>query len=291
MRIQDLHTFFVVARSGSMQAAADELRVTPGAISQRIRMIEEQSGKRLFSRSRKGIELTRAGDVLWQDVNSAFSTLEATQSRHFEGNTSTRIRISTAPAFALSVLVPRLGDFTDLHPSINISIETDERLVDLRSEPVDIALRHGLGSYPGLEASWLSSPELIVVASPELLARVGPIKTPMDCLRFSLLQNSSAIDWPLWFKAMGVDAGNARLGAAFREDSLIVKAATKGQGIALLNDTYAKEQLESGELIKALDATWPTEFAYYAVALPETFQRPVIKQFVDWLKTISAKSD
>lgn len=283
MRIQDIYTFHVVARTGAMHKAARELGVTPGAISQRIRAVEERHGRRLFARSRNGIALTHAGETLWQDVGAAFAKIEAAHGKHFIDRSNTVIRISAAPTFAYSSLVSSLGEFSAAHPAIRISVETEDRLADLRSEPVDLAIRHGLGTYTGLKSEWLCSPELIVVASPDLLAREGPVSHPTDCLKFPLLPDSTGNDWSLWFQAHGVDASRARYGTGFKDELLTIKAAVEGQGLALLNDVYVRAELTAGRLTQVLDTSWPTEFAYYAVALPETFQRPPIKALVKWL--------
>jgi LysR family glycine cleavage system transcriptional activator len=148
IRIQDLYTFHVVARTGAMQDAAHELGVTPGAISQRIRAVEERHGLRLFDRSNSGITLTAAGRALQSDIGAAFSKIEAAHAQHFSafGNT---VRVNTSATFAHSMLVSSLGRFAEAHPKITVSVETDDRLVDLKSEPVDLAIRHGLGRYSG----------------------------------------------------------------------------------------------------------------------------------------------
>ncbi len=289
IRLQNLYTFFIVARSGSMRDAAKEIGVTPGAVSQRIRAIEERSGKRLFTRSRKGIALTKAGEALWLDINQAFSTIETAHEQHVAPPPESQVRISAAPTFAYACLVPRLGEFSVTHPRIQVSIETDQRLVDLRSEPIDLAIRHGLGAYPGTTTQWLSSPELIVVGSPDLLGKGDPIDTAEDCLDYPLLRDThlACSDWHLWCEARGIDIGKARFGPSFKDDFLIVKAALQGQGLALIHDVYVREELSDGRLVKACEAAWPTQFAYYAVALPATLERPAIKTFVRWLKSIS----
>lgn len=283
IRIQDLYTFHVVARAGTMQDAARELGVTPGAISQRIRGVEERHGVRLFTRGKNGIALTAAGLELYSDVGSAFDRIEAVQARYFSKRQTT-LRLSAAPTFAYSMLVTSLGKFADRHPAIKVTVETGDRLVDLRNEPVDIALRHGLGDYPGVMSEWLCSPELVLVASPALLSRHGPLNTATDCLRYKLLPDATGKDWPLWFEAQGVDAQNARYGTRYNDDFMTVKAASEGQGLALLNDVYVAQSLASGQLVKALDIHWPTAFAYYAVALEETFERPAVITLVEWLK-------
>ena len=289
IRMQDIHTFFVVARSGTMQGAAQELGVSPGAISQRVRLIEEQYGKRLFSRTRNGVSLTKAGDALWSDTEIAFLKIEAASQKHFSKHTQSHIRISAAPTFAYTVLVPRLGDFVKNNPQIKITIDTDHRLVDLKSEPVDLAIRHGLGKYTGYETVWLSSPELVVVGSPGLLADGKPIEEAIDCLSYPLLQDTEAScsDWQLWMDARGLHGEKVRYGPAFKDDFMIIKAAIAGQGLALLHDVYVNDELHKGTLIKACSAAWPTNFAYYAVTLPETRSRPAVKKFVKWLQAVS----
>jgi len=268
-----------------MQDAAHELGVTPGAISQRIRAVEERHGLRLFTRSKKGIALTAAGEALQSEIGAAFSAIEAAHRKHFV-DPRNAIRINAAPMFAYSVLVSGLGIFSDLHPSIQLSVETENRLVDLKSEPVDLAIRHGLGDYPGMISEWLCSPELFLVGSPNLLREKEGLKTPADCLRYTLLPDATGKDWSLWFRAQGIDDSRARHGTVFKDGFLTVRAAIDGQGLALLSDVYVREHLASGRLVQALDISWPTQFAYYAVGLPQTFERPSVRALITWLKHV-----
>lgn len=267
-----------------MQDAARELGVTPGAISQRIRSVEERHGLRLFTRSKKGIALTPAGIALHSDIGAAFAQIETTQSRHLSRRQNT-IRLSVTPTFAYSTLVTSLGRFADRHPAIRVTVETENRMVDLKSEPVDLAIRHGLGTYPGAVSEWLCSPELMLVASPALLEKHGPFASAADCLACKLLPDATGNDWALWFQAQGVDATGALYGTQYSDDFLTVKATIEGQGLALLNDLYVADSLASGQLKKALDTQWPTAFAYYAVGLPETLERPSVTTLVQWLKS------
>jgi LysR family glycine cleavage system transcriptional activator len=283
IRIQDLYTFHVVTRTGVMQDAAVELGVTAGAISQRVRAIEERYGRRLFIRSKNGIALTAAGQALQADVGAAFAKIEAAHGKHFTPRGAS-IRISTSATFAHAMLVSSLGRFSNRYPSIRVSVETEDRLVDLKSEPVDLAIRHGLGGYPGVVSEWLCSPELILVGAPALLEKHGPLNGPASCLRYKLLPDASDKDWSLWFEAHGIDAKEAVYGTQYGDDFLMVKAAIDGQGLALLNNVYVQEALASGQLVRALDMTWPTAFAYYALALPEVFEKPSVERFVQWLK-------
>jgi LysR family glycine cleavage system transcriptional activator len=191
--------------------------------------------------------------------------------------------MSTTPSFAATWLMPRLAVFAQRYPDIEIAVETGRRLVDLKREPIDLAIRHGLGKYPDLEAIWLIAPELIVVASPDLLKERAPIKGPADCLAFPLLHDFNRQDWPLWFEAHGVAPPNCKKGPAFSDKHLIVRAAVAGQGLALVEDIYAESDLRAKKLVRPLTVNWPAQIAYYVVATSEALQRPAVRRFRDWL--------
>ena len=282
VRLFLLHTFVVVARCGRMRDAAERMALTPGAISQRIRELEDTIGHRLFTRTRAGVELTAAGRALFASLDGPFRVIEEVENG-LAGPPARRVTVSTMGSFAANWLVPRLAGFSRRHPDIDVALETESRIVDLRREPVDLAIRHGLGHYPGLEATWLMAPELIVVASPGLLRSRRPIAAPADCLDFPLLHDMDRSDWRLWFEVLGVNAPPDLKGPSFADDHLMVRAAVAGQGLALVRNVYADDDLRSSRLVQALTVRWPTEFAYYAVATPEALQRPAVRHFRDWL--------
>lgn len=277
-----LETFVTVARAGRMREAAEALSLTPGAISQRVRELEELAGQRLFRRTAAGVTLSAAGEALFAALDEPFRRIEEAR-RELERPSARRVRVSTMASFAANWLVPRLSRFSKRHPGIDIELETDSRLVDLRREPVDMAIRHGLGDYPGLVAVPLVAPELIVVASPSLLQARAPLEAPADCLAFPMLHDMERADWRLWFEAHGVAAPARLAGPSFSDDHLTVKAAVAGQGLALVRDAYADDELRAGRLVKAISVKWPTAFAYYAVSTAQALQRPAVMRFRDWL--------
>jgi len=281
-RFSLLQTFVAVARAGKMKQAAHELALTPGAVSQRIRQLEEAAGYRLFTRNPNGVELSAAGERMFAALAEPLRAIEAVD-HELGGQSSRRVTVSTMPSFAATWLVPRLATFAGRHPDIEIAVEAGVRPVDLKREPIDLAVRHGLGKYPGLEATWLIAPELIVVASPDLLKYRAPLKRPADCLAFPLVHDFNRQDWPLWFEAHGVAAPHGKKGSAFSENHLIVRAAVAGQGLALVRDIYADHDLRSKKLVKALTVNWPVQFAYYAVTTSEALKKPAVRRFRDWL--------
>lgn len=277
-----LHTFVTVARAGRMRDAASAMALTPGAISQRIRELEQSMGSRLFTRTQAGVELNAAGKSLFEALDGPFRRIEEVGGK-LGGTALRRIKISTMSSFAASWLVPRLSGFSQLHPDIDVALETGSRVVDLKREPIDLAIRHGLGDYPGLESARLMAPELIVVGSAGLLQSRPPIRTPADCLAFPLLHDMDRADWRLWFEAYGVPVGRDLKGPSFSDDHLMVQAAMSGQGLALVRDVYVDSELRAGSLMRAIDVQWPTQFAYYAVSTAEALQRPAVRHFWDWL--------
>jgi LysR family glycine cleavage system transcriptional activator len=278
-----LHTFVVVVRAKRMDRAAERLSLTPGAISQRIKELEAQLQRRLLDRSRSGLELTRSGAKLFGAIAGPLDKVSAGYAAVSGGDDSKRITINTVPSFAASWLVPRLGSFTEAHPDIAIAIETDTRVVDLAADPVDLVIRHGLGRWDGLTCHWLMAPELVVVASPKLLAKGLPIATLGDCLRYPLIHDIERRDWHLLCEALRTKSAVTDAGPAYADDHLLVRAAVAGQGLALVSTAYANSEIEAGRLVTPLDIRWPTKFAYYLVGAPKTFRRAAVKRFKDWI--------
>lgn len=280
-----LRAFTETARLGSLKAAAERMGVTPGAISQQIRQLEDRLGVSLFVRSRHGVYLTEAGARLHPGMLRGFDQIEKALASLEAMAAEKTLTISTVPSFASTWLVPRLGRFNARHPEIEVRIEASGALVDFKRDRVDIALRHGLGNYPGLEATLLMAPVLLPVASPSLLAKAPPIQAPQDCLHYPLLQDADRADWTLWLQAHDIEVdGSARRGPSFDEDLLLLRAAASGQGIALVQDHHAQEDIDAGKLVVVLDRPWPSRFAYYAVTQYDGRQRPQVQAFIEWIK-------
>jgi len=283
--LQALRTFVEVGQRGSIKAAAEALHVTSGAVSQQVRLLEDRLEMALFTRERQGFRLTEAGASVYpslleafEQIDKAVATLEAIKGLQ-------TLTVSTVATFAASWLVPRLGRFKQRYPQIEVRVEATSALVDLRRDRVDVALRHGLGNYPDLEVIHLMAPVLIPVASPGLMANSHVLQTPEECLTYPLLHDADRADWPLWFAAHNVaEDPRAERGSSFEDDYLLIRAAVAGQGLALVPEQYAREEIAAGRLVQVLDKPWPARFAYYLVTLPGTLQRPEVQAFTDWIK-------
>ncbi|WP_340620916.1 LysR substrate-binding domain-containing protein [Xenorhabdus siamensis] len=280
-----LRAFVEVGQSKSIKAAAHSLNVTPGAISQQIRLLEKRVGIELFTRERHGVRMTEAGENVYPLLLSAFEHLETAYTKLEKSKSRQTLTIDTISTFAACWLVPRLGNFKKQYPQIEIKIRTSPNLSDLKRDKIDIALRHGLGNYPELYVAQLMVPILIPVASHSLIKENQPINEPLDCLNYPLLQDSNRSDWRLWLSALGTPVDErAERGSCFEDDVLLIRAAVAGQGIALIAQEYAEEEIRAGRLIQVIDRPWPSQFAYYAVTLPEAINRLEVKAFIDWIK-------
>ncbi len=279
-----LRTFVEVGQRGSIKAAAEALSVTSGAVSQQIRLLEDRIGVALFTRERQGLRLTEAGANVHPALLQAFEQIEKVQQTLEQIKSRQTLTVSTVATFAASWLVPRLGRFNQRYPHIEVRVEATSAVVDMRRDRVDIALRHGLGIYPGLHATRLMAPVLVPVACPGLVATDAALKEPADCLNYPLLHDSDRADWLLWLAAHGVAQDpRAERGTAFEDDFLLIRAAEAGQGIALVAQEYAREEIATGRLVQVLDKPWPARFAYYMVTKPGALQRTEVKAFADWI--------
>ncbi|QPT13462.1 LysR family transcriptional regulator [Serratia rubidaea] len=279
-----LRAFVEVGRLGSIKAAASALNVTPGAVSQQIRILEDRTGMALFMRERHGLRLTEAGESAYPSLLQAFEQIERATQILCDIKGRQTLSVSTVATFAASWLVPRLGKFTQRYPNIEVRIEATSDVVDMQRGRVDVALRHGLGGYPRLYVEHLMAPVLVPVACPGLINTNATLKEPEDCLDYPLLHDANRADWPLWLTAHNVAVDSrAERGTSFEDDNLLIRAAESGQGLALVPLEYAQAEIADGRLVQVLDKPWPSKFAYYIVAKHEAMQRSEVRAFVEWV--------
>ncbi|ACB82869.1 transcriptional regulator, LysR family [Methylorubrum populi BJ001] len=279
-----LRAFVEVGRQGSIKRAARSLNVTAGAVSQHVRALEAHFGMPLLERGHRSVRLSAHGLRLFAELVPGFEQIDDAVQRLEDRRPRPRsLVVSTTPSFAACWLTPRLGGFVAQHPEIELRVETSIQLADMTCGRVDVAIRHGSGDYPGLNAALLFKPRLVAVASP-LLLRHGPLSDPIDCLQYPLLQDRDRADWPTWFDAHGIKRGrNATRGPSYADDALLIQAAIAGQGLAIVRDVYATRPLESGSLMRALDKSAPSTARYYAVVSPNRMTAPKIIAFRQWI--------
>lgn len=283
-----LRAFEAAARHLNFSRAADELSVTPGAVSQQIQNLEDYVGAPLFRRTPKGLLLTDAAQTSLPALREAFDRLAEAASLLTAAVDGRRLTLTAAPSFAAKWLVPRLGRFEAAHPQVDVWLSAGLELVDLTAGEVDIALRYGGGHYPGMEVRRLIGETVIPVLSPELHA-ANPLDSPEDLSRHILLHDGSpepddsCPDWSMWLAARGVREVDGARGPRFNQSSLVIEAAVNGRGVALAKRTLAQDDLDAGRLVAPLQIATAVDFAYYLVHPKAKGRLPQVKAFINWI--------
>jgi LysR family glycine cleavage system transcriptional activator len=282
--LSSLHAFEAAARRLSFKAAAEELHVTPGAISQQIKLLEDRLGTALFLRKTRQIELTEAGRVLLAPTQQAFRALTDAVARVRGTDQAKILTVSLLPSFAALWFVPRLGHFRARHPDIDVRISATPKLADVDRDQVDVVIRYGLGDYPGMHVEHLLADDLFPVCSPQLLVGPTPLREPADLAHHTLLHDELRQEWLLWMRAAGIEGLDTSRGPSFSLWDLAFQAAIAGQGVALGRSTLVSEYLRTGKLVKPFDVTSHSRFGYYLVCLPDRAQEPKIAALRAWIK-------
>jgi len=283
-----LRAFEAAARHLNFSRAADELSVTPGAVSQQIQNLEDYVGVALFKRTPKGLLLTDPAQIALPALREAFDRLAEAASMLTAAVDGRRLTVSVAPSFAAKWLVPRLGQFEALHPQVDVWISAGMELVDFNSGEIDIAIRYGAGRYPGLEVVRLMQETVIPVASPALL-ETQPLNDPSDLAGHILLHDGSpdadesCPDWTMWLAARGVRGVDGTRGPRFNQSSLVIEAAVGGRGVALAKRALAQADLDAGRLVSPFQITTAVDFAYYLVHPKPKGRLPQVKAFMTWI--------
>jgi len=285
-----LRAFEAAARLASFSKAAEELNVTPAAISHQIAALEADLGVSLFRRRNRLVELTPSARVLLPGLSEAFAGIHASVRRLRAHNDTGTLNVTASPSFAGKWLVQRLHRFQEKWPEIDVRISATDAMIDLTRGDFDIAIRYGTGRYPGLDVELLLENEVFPVCSPELLDNGPPIDRPADLLRHALIHDQAvdrdplAPTWSMWLKAAGVGEAPHSPGLSVSTNHLALEAAIGGHGVTLANSTIAEADLVGGRLIRLFSLSLPDLFAFWIVSAPGALERPKVRAFRDWLR-------
>lgn len=291
-----LRAFVVAARHLSFSKAAAELFVTPAAVSQQVRQLEEHLGCALFRRGPRNLMLTDEGQACLPGLNAAFEGLAQALAEIDAAGARGALTVSVAPSFAAKWLVPRLENFAARFPDISVRVSASVGLTDFETDAIDCAIRYGAGGYAGLEVEHLLDERVVPVCSPGLLTGGAELKRPDDLAAFTLLHDDSPdLDpscptWTMWLRAAGAASVDAQRGLHFNASSLVIEAAMAGQGVALAKERLAERDLAAGRLVPVFRASKPLTFAYYFVCPPEKLSLAKVQAFRTWLREEAAAS-
>lgn len=307
-----LRSFEAAARLGSFQAAAQELAVTPTAISHQIKRLEVHLGSLLFERLHRSLKLTPAGKVLAREAQKAFGGLARTIDRlKIDGQASaTRdLAISVVPSLAGKWLAPRLHAFQEKHPRIGLRIVAEEALIDLRGDKtVAVAFRYGPARpEKGIHAERLWPVTEVIAVCGKAIARKLAARPPGDLARHMLIRTAPpktksapgrtlpAADWSAWFKATGVPPGDglrkALAGPFFSANHLSIEAAIAGRGIALAPRVLVEADLAAGRLVQPFETGLVDSNDFWLLCRQDRMTDSAVKAFITWIRREAGRTE
>ncbi len=289
VHLNALRAFEAAARHLSFVAAADELNVTPPAISQQIRTLEDYLGAALFVRSKVGVTLTPQARDAYPDIRDGLQQLGAGLSKLRGSGEDRLVTMSVPPSFAAKWLLPRIDSFREKHPLFDIRLDTTDRLVDFAAEGIDVGVRYGLGGYAGLQADKLFDEEVFPICSPALLAGEQQRAGEAWLSRMTLIHDTTSDfdpsfpTWRSWLLAHGMADIDHTRGLRMNSSVLAIQAAMEAQGVALARSVIVKRDLDAGRLVKPFDFVEQTNCAYYVVYRKQSLDSRKVQVVRDWL--------
>ena len=299
VHLNALRAFEASARHQSFSAAAAELNVTPAAVGQLVRMLEDWLGTPLFVRGSSGrarLVPTETAERALLDIRAGLDRLAVGLERLREGSASGVLTVTVSPAFAAKWLLTRIDRFQTAWPDTDVRLDTNHKSVDFVAQRIDIGVRYGTGSWSGLRADKLMEEEIYPVCSPELLRKHRRLRKPGDLAHETLIHDLSMDGhggfptWQTWMQKAGVVDASPTRGMKINNSAAVLQAAIEGQGVALARSVMARDDLASGRLVRLFpDISFASGLAYYVVYRPECANLPRLAAFRDWLLSEAAQ--
>ena len=283
-----LRAFESAGRHLSFTKAAEELNVTPAAISHQVKALEKLLGVTLFHRLTRELRLTDAGQAALPTLKQGFHRLAQGVEQICAHCNNRVLTISVSPAFGAMWLMPRLEHFRVRHPNIEVRIDGTDRLVDLARDKADVAVRYGPGGYNGVRIDFLFNQVNRPVCSPALLSGEHPLRDPDKLRHHTLLHvdwKDAEASWRMWLMAAGLHDIDPTRGPRFTMENMAIQAALNSQGVALIGDVMVADDLEAGRLVHPFDPSLstPLTFSYYLLSAKDTVEQPMVTAFRNWL--------
>lgn len=287
--IQCLLTFEALARLRSVTQASEELFVTPSAVSHRVRQLEQIIGTKLFGRA--DFSLTTEGSEYLAHVREGLAILQKFPSASAVSG-KRKLRLAVTPTFARSIVIPRLREFTEAYPEIDVTMQVSIPLLDVVAEDADLTVRFGAGRYADLEFVCLTKDVITPLASPTFVREHGPFETAQDLERVALLR-SPLEPWRSWFAANGLDWPEPVDGSQFNDIGLMCDGAAAGMGVALVRLKLGAPWLDNGSLVRLGSSApfvtnVPSPHAHYLCWRTGMMDRWECAAFAEWLKQVLA---
>ena len=284
-----LRAFEATSRLLSAKKAAEELFVTPAAISHQIKALEDFLGLKLFKRMNRQLLLTDDGIYYATSLQKIFNDI-ANVTQEIIKNKHSHITISVETEFAMYWLIPRLNKFKETHPAIELRVLASYELTDFKKSDVDMAIRHGFGNYANLHTELLFRNEFYAVCHPSLLKK-HPVIVPNDLKNHTLLQRKLLVKsgfptWNSWLTTLGANEVDSNCGLFLENGFVLMQAALNGQGVAIERKEFLESAIKEGKLKRLFPdfSITPEDIAYYLVTPTDRVQDPKIQAFTSWIK-------
>jgi LysR family glycine cleavage system transcriptional activator len=290
--MNSLKAFDAVSRHLSITKAAEEMLVSPGAVSQQIKILEDYLQTPLFVRGTRALSLTRDGAEFATAVQAALTRIAQASEAMSRSKMRHNLTISVPPSFGVRWLIPNLGRFHDLYPDISIAVQAKASLANFAEDGVDAAVRYGHGDYSSLKSDDLFGTDLVIVASPEYLDKYGSVRVLSELENHRLIHylppdprySGLHLTWEgLLGKRIDTNASHHMI---YPEMHMVATAAVHGQGLALMEYILVERELKIGGLLRAHVASFKSPGRYYFVTPGNARPRQALTHFKDWLKQV-----
>ena len=287
--LNSLKAFEAAARRGGFTNAADELHVTPAAVSHQVKLLESYLEIQLFRRLPKGLELTEPGRELLPQLSRGFDHFARAIGSLTAGELTGKLTVSVARSGAILWLVPRLDSFLHTYPEIQVCVLAASAPADLNLGEVDIRIPYGMGDYPGFKTTLLMRESIFPVCAPSLLNQT-PLRRFVDLRNHTLLHDidigigEPTMTWKRWLRDAGVNSVVPNRSVEFGDSVLLTEAAVRGQGIALGRMSLVRDHLATGRLLRPLKTSRLGDYAYYTVTTHAGAERPRVQAFLRWIE-------
>jgi LysR family glycine cleavage system transcriptional activator len=287
--LKSLQAFEAAARWLSFSKAAEELFVTPAAISQQVKQLETYLGVPLFHRLTRSVSLTGEAKTMLPLMTEGFDSLaEAVDRLKLEGRSGI-LTVSTVPTFAIKWLVHHLTDFSEQYPDIDVRLDASLETRDFNRDGIDVSIRLGMGDYPGFHVSKVFDERVSPVCSPKLLEGSTPLAKLEDLKSHRLLHvdwgalTNQSPDWQMWALAAGLEDMSVNRGPRFTVENMAIEAAINADGVALVSHSAVVEDLKAGRLVRPFDLTVQSDLAYWLVCPHAHLRKAKVTAFCNWL--------
>ncbi|WP_460452366.1 LysR substrate-binding domain-containing protein [Alsobacter sp. SYSU BS001988] len=282
--IKAISVFHVTARAASITRAAEELSVTPSAVSQQIRALEIQLGVSLLSKKGRRVVLTEAGERYFSAINDGFERITDATHEIRGFRTVTRLTIRATPTLSNKWILPRLQSFLDGNPEIELRLDGTNEPTDFNRELVDIEIRHGDGRWPGLFVEGLTEETFMPVCAPHYAA-AGSLAADEVASRNLIHSVKAQAQWPHWFKLAGVVPASQWRRLLFDRSHMAIDAAVNGMGIALESTLMSWRELSDGRLVCPVRESPPVRLTTQWIVCPtDHLRQKKVQRFLEWIR-------